>query len=449
MLGLYTEFYSFPVLRFRPDAGILLGGAAASLLFAAIGAIQALVRVARLQPVEGMRPAAPRAFRRTLLERWRGAWRRLHPAGRMIFRNIARHRVRTAATVFGVGLAGSILTLSELMRDSIDELMDFQYRWMELQDVRVAFEEERPKSALFDIRRMEGVRSAEPELAVPVRFVHGPRDYRTAIAGIAPGSRLQGLYDREKRPVAPPRRGLLLSAKLAEILGASPGDLVETHLLKGTRKRLSLPVESVVDTYIGSGAWAEIGALSRWIGEEEVLTGALLLVDPAREAELGLALKRNPSVAAAVFQRQSIRNFRDTIARSQGIMRNVIRVLAGVLAFGVIYNASRIALAERERELASLRVIGFTRREVTAVVFGENLLLAVLSLPIGLALGGLFGWVLTRIYETDLFRIPMVFPPLSGFRAAVTVLLFALLAQLAVRRRIEGLDFVEILKTHE
>lgn len=449
MLGLYTEFYSFPLLAFRADPFLVLRGAGFSLLFASLGAIDAVLRVARLQPAEGMRPEAPRAFRRTIVERLRFLWRRLHPAGRIIFRNVARHRLRTALTVLGVSMAGSLLCLSELMNDSIVELMDFQYRWMELQDIRVSFEEEREKAAIFDIRRIEGVRTAEAELAVPVNLRHGPREYRTAISGIPGGGRLQGLYDRGKRRVAPPEEGLLLAGKLADLIDAEPGDLVEAQLLKGTRKTIPIRVESVVDTYIGTGAWADLALLSRWIGEEEVASGALLLIDPSREAEVARALKSNPSVAAATLKRQSVENFRETLARSQGIMRGVIRILAGILAFGVIYNAARIALAERERELGSLRVLGFTRGEVSAILFGENLLLAALSIPPGLALGAGFGWILTRIYETDLFRIPFVFPPLSGLKAAGLVMLFAVLANLAIRRRVAQLDLVEILKTRE
>lgn len=449
ILRVYADFYQFPVIRFPVDPWIIFGGVGISLGSAVLGAVAAVRRVVALEPAEGLRPEAPRAFRRTLLERWGWLWRRLGFTSRMIARNIGRRRIRTAATVLGVSLAVSILALAQMMQDSIRELITFQFRRVEQHDLRVAFEEERSHASIYELRRMPGVRSVEPELAVAVEFRNGWRKKRTAVLGLDPDRRLHRLLDAEGRPVPLPERGLLLSRKLAEILGVRPGEEIETRLLRGTRKTLPLPVAAVVDDYMGASAYSDIASLARWIGESEALTGAVLLVDPLRADRIGAALKRTPAIAAAGFKDYAIESFEETTKRAWDIMNTVLSLFAGVIAFGVIYNAARIAMAEREREFGSMSVLGFTRREVSAIIFGENLMLAILAIPPGLALGALFGWLLVTVYDTDLYRIPFVFTGMTAWRSAVLVLLFGLVANLAVRRRLGRVDLVEVLKMRE
>ncbi|MGQ0613662.1 MAG: FtsX-like permease family protein [Planctomycetaceae bacterium] len=449
VLRMYGIFYQFPILEFPVDPWILLGGAGASVAAATTGALGAALRAAHLLPAEGLRPEAPRAFRRTLLERWRAVWTRLGFVERLILRNVTRQRRRTAATVAGVAVACSILVLADMMQDSMEVLLDHQFRRVELQDARVAFESERGTGSLHELRRLPGVRDAELELTVPVRLVRGRRERRTAITGLAAGQRLRALLDAQDRAVPPPRDGLVLSRNLAERLDVRPGEELEVRFLRGARRIARVTVERVVEEYLGSFAYAGADALARWMGEGEVATGALLLVDSARAAEVGRALKTVPAVASVVFKGQVVESFRATLAASQDIMLGVIRLFAGIIAFGVIYNASRIALAERERELGTLRMLGFRRREVAALLFGENLLLALLALPFGLGLGALFGAALVRAYASDLYRLPFAFEPSTALRASLLVLLFTLLAELAVRRRLFGLDLVETLKTRE
>lgn len=449
VLRMYGHFYQFPILEFPVDPWILLGGGGASLAAATTGALGAALRAARLLPAEGLRPEAPRVFRRTLLERWRAVWTRLGFVERLILRNVTRQRRRTVATVAGIAVACGVLVLADLMQDSMEVLLDHQFRRVELQDARVGFESERGTGSMHELRRLPGVRDAELELAVPVRLVRGWRERRAAITGLAKDQRLRALLDREGRPVPPPRDGLILSSSLAGRLDVRVGGEVEVRFLRGSRRVVRVTVERVVEEYLGSFAYAGSDALARWLGEGGVATGALLLVDADRAAEVGRALKTVPAVASVIFKAQVVESFRSTLAASQDIMLGVIRLFAGIIAFGVIYNASRIALAERERELGTLRMLGFRRREVAALLLGENLLLALLALPFGLGLGALFGAALVGAYASDLYRLPFAFEPATAIRASLLVLFFTLLAALAVRRRLFGLDLVETLKTRE
>ena len=224
---------------------------------------------------------------------------------------------------------------------------------------------------------------------------------------------------------------------------------MEVRVLNGEQQVFRAPVERTLDEYIGASAYADLDRLSRWIGEETVLTSALLLVDGDRAAELTTTLKEVPAVEAVVFSEQSMRIFEETLAAFIGVMTGVLILFGGVISFGVIYNASRITLAERERTLASMRVLGFTEREVTRIITRENFVLTFAAIPLGLALGALFCYGLVVMYDTDLFRFPFVLTDRTMLVSGVSVLAFAVVANLAVGRRIRKINVVEALKSRE
>ncbi len=449
MLEMYTEFYQFPILRFSVDPLVVATGVLVSLLFAALGAVAAARKAARLRPAEGLRPEAPGVFRRTAVERWRWLWTRLGFVWRMVFRNIVRTRRRAALTIGGVALSTSIIFLSLFSGDSMDELLDYEARYVDHHDLKVTFNSERGLPALYEICALPGVRSAEPELVLGVKLVNGYRAKRIGIFGLDQEGVLRGLLDKDRGPIEKPVSGLLLTRKLAELLHLARGDEVEVHVLEGRRQVFTATVEGTVDEYLGASAYASIKTLSRWVGEETALNSVRLLANPERRNELATELKNLPAVEGVSIREQASKVFRETLAASMAIMYTVLMLFAGVIAFGVIYNSTRIALAERERTFASMRVLGFTRKEVGAVLTNENYLLTIIGLVPGIGLGILFCFWLSTVYDTDLFRFPMVIRVESILISIVVVLFFTLVANLAIRRRIRRLDLVEALKSRE
>ncbi|MCU0725268.1 MAG: FtsX-like permease family protein [Planctomycetes bacterium] len=449
VLADYARFYQFPMLVFRADPVVIASGVGVSLLFAVLGALSAALRAARLAPAEGLQPEPPGIFHRTALERWRPFWRRIGFTWRMVFRSVWRSRRRAAVTVFGVALSGSIILLARFSFDSLTEMIDHSLREVNREHVRVTFNSERGVGALHELSALPGVRAAEPELAVPVSLRAGHRERRLAILGLDPTGELRTLRRLDGTRVPRPSRGLVLTQKLAELLGVGRGDVVEVKVLDGRRPVFPAEIESVVDEYLGALAFADRHWLGRRIGEEDALNGARLSVDGAARAELTAKLKNLPAVESVIFKDQTRAVFHETLMSSMGIMTFVLGSFAGTIAFGVIYNASRIALSEKERSLATLRVLGFTRREVGAVVRSENLLLALLAIPLGIGLGIVFSIALARVYDNDLYRFPVYFRPAALLLTAAAVLVFTFVANLAVGRRLKRLDLVEVLKSRE
>ncbi len=449
MLQLYQAFFSFPLIELGVDPLVWGAGMLASLGAAVFGALRTARSVSRLSPAESMRPPAPPRFQRTLVERIRWLWQHLGFVGRMTLRNIARARGRTFTTIGGVALSAAIVLLSFFGQDAMASMIDVQYRLVERQDLTVSFHAEHGRDALLDLRRLPGVLHAEPELMVPVRLRNGWRERRMGITGLEPDQTLLALLDRERRHVPLPPSGLLLSRQVAKILGLSIGDDVEVEVLTGRKQAFTMKVHAVVDEYLGVFAYARLDALSRKIGESYAMTGARLRVDRRRLDELGTELKHVPGIAGVGVKSQVVDSFRKTVQESQSTSNWILMIFAGVITFGVIYNAARVSLAERERELASMRVLGLTEREVSATLTGENVLLALLGLLPGLALGLLLCYWLTDAYASDLYRLPFVVRPMSLLWTAVVVLVFTLLVNVLIRRQLRGIDMVEALKSRE
>lgn len=445
---MYGEFYRFPVLRYAPGATVVAIGVGVSAAAAFAGALSAVRRVIALPPAEAMRPEPPASFRAGSLERTR--LQRLLPASlRMIWRNLTRRPARAALSVFGMALAVAILIVGYYFVDAIDYLGTFQFRSVQREDVTVLFHDPRPARTRYELRALPGVSRAEPFRVVPARLRYQHSQRRVVLFGLEPGSELRRILDADGGVVPVPREGTVLTAKLAEILGVRAGDELQIEVLEQGRPVRRVRVAGVANELIGLNAYMDAGALHRLMREGDSISGAFLRVDAAATATLNAELKRMPAVAGATTRLAALRGFEETLARSLDVFTTVLVTFAAVIAAAMVYNAARIALSERGRELASLRVLGFTRGEVSVLLLGEQAILTALAIPLGFAIGYRLCAALASAYQWEFFRMPLVVSTRTyGFAVAV-VLASALGSGLAVRRRIDRLDLVAVLKTRE
>ena len=448
MLDLYNRFFRFPVLPYALAADVTMAGIGIAVAAALAGAGLAVRRAVALPPAEAMRPEAPARFRESWIER-AGLRRWLPPAGRMIVRNLARQPVRALTTVTGVAAAVSLLVVGTFSLDSIDEIIAVQFFTAERQDVTVSFVERARRRALYDLVRLPGVVAAEPFLGAPVRLRHGHRSRLTGITGLVSRPRLSRLVDVRRGVQDVPPGGLVLSAFLAEALGVRPGDTVQVELLQGERRTHAVPVTATIEQYVGAPAFMHIDALRRLVNEGDLVSGAFLDVADTGAAALYRSLKTSPRVASVSIKRAALDNFNRTLDETLYVMIFFNLLFAGTIAFGVIYNAARVSLSERARELASLRILGFTRREISAILLGELGVVTVAAIPPGFVLGYLFSVLLSRAFATELFRLPVVISSRTYAFAALGTLGAALVSALAVRRRLDRLDLIAVLKARE
>lgn len=444
---LYTEFFRFPDFEHVIAPPLVLGAFALTVATAAAGTLNAVLASVRLAPAEAMRPPAPGRFRPTLAERLGVTG--LPTALRMILRTMERRPLRSAVSIGGVAAAVAIVVMGNFFRDAIGFIVDTQFRLVMRNDVAVWALEPVADRARFELLHLPGVKAAESSRFVGVTFVHGHRRERAQIRGYATQPELYRIVGADLRAVAPAGDGLVLTDRLAAKLGVRVGDVLEAEVLEGRRRTLHLAVDATVPEMMGLNAYMNRDALNRALGDGDVSTGFVLSLEPGAEAGLLEATRRMPRVAGAFSNANMLRNMEQVSARNVRIMSTVLTAFAAVIAIGVVYNNARIALAERTWELASLRVLGFTRAEVSALLLGEMAISIALALPLGMLMGWGLVHAVSALLASDQFLFPVVILPRTYAWAALAVLGAAAASALVVRRRVDRLDLVAALKTRE
>jgi len=370
----YANFYHFPVLAFEAGADLMIIAVGTSLVAALTGAFLSVRRAVKLPPAEAMRPEPPAEFRPTLVERL--GWQQLFsPAGRIILRNLERQPVKAGLAIFGLSLAVAILVVGRSFGDAIDYIVEVQFHQIQQEDITLAFTEPLSGSARYDLQQLPGVMRVEPFRAVPARLRFQQRTYLGGLTGLPTDGHLRRLMNQQLETVTLPQSGVILTTKLAEILDVEPGDQLTVEVLEGARPTREVPVVGLVDELIGVGAYMNIRALNNLMREGPTVSGAYLAIDIRQLDSIYTELKQTPAVASVSLRENTIQQFQETIADSMAIFNIVLLIFACIIAFGVVYNAARIALSERGRELATLRIIGFTRREVAFILLGEQAVL--------------------------------------------------------------------------
>ena len=449
---LYANFFHFPVLVFSNDLRIYALAALVSATAAILGAFKAVREVLKLTPAVAMQPPAPPRYRRLLprlLPDRLGLFRVVSQSTVMAFRHMLRRPLRAGLTMLGLALAVALLVTALMSFDSVEEMVEIAFHQTDRQDATINFTDAVSSRAIEAVAHLPGVLRVEPYRSASVRFTNGPRSRRLTIIGKPVGMDLSRVLDIDLRPVHLPETGLMLGTRVAQLLALKPGDLVDVEVLEGRRYTTRVPVTGIIESYFGLVVFMDIDALNTLLGEGHRVNGTYIRYDGAQSAALFQEIKRTPAVASLGLQRRALKRFRETIAQNINYMVFVYVSLAVIIAFGIVYNSARIQLSERARELASLRVLGFTRGEVSWVLLTELAILSVLSLPIGWIIGYGFGWLLIQSYSSDLYRAPFVITTPTFATAALVVLAAASVSALIVRRRIDRLALVAVLKTRE
>ncbi|KAA5547080.1 FtsX-like permease family protein [Roseiconus nitratireducens] len=445
----YIRFFRFPTIDYefatRYAVIAILSAAAAAIA----GTFAAIRKAVSLQPAVAMRPPAPRDYHglwaeRTGLSRW------LSPVARMVVRRLETNRLSTTLSVLGMALGVAIVVLGSFFEDTIDYVVSFQFDKSQRQDVNLTFVETLSPSAVHDMQHLPGVSQVQPYRSAPVKLRHGRRTERLALMGLDEVPQLYRILDdQEKQVTFPVREGLTLSEKLAETLDVRTGDRVTVEVLDRRQFVKEMLVAKVFPNFSGPAAYLNRQQLHQLLQEGEQYSGAFLSVDPARLDQLYEEVKQTPTIAGVTDQSAARAAFDEAISESTSIMRVVYAVFSIGIALGVMYNCAIIILAERARDLATLRVMGFRRREVSMVLLSELAVITLLSLPIGLPIGYAFAYLTTVALDTDTQRFPLVIQPSTYAYATVIIVAGASLSALYVRRMLNSLDLVSVLKVKE
>lgn len=448
LTALFVRYFRLPLAGDGVDWPALTGALVVVLSAAGLGAWRAVAQVTRLRPVEAMRPPAPPAVRRSLLERL-GVARRLPAALLLVLRNLRLAPLRAAASIVALALGTALCVTGSFFGGSIDALVRHVFDGAMHEDLAVAFTRPIAREGCASLRALDGVVACEPLVVLPLRVRFGAASRQAAVTAFADGGQLRRVVDRAGGVVAVPPSGLLVSARLADKLGARVGDLVTVELLEGRPRPRLLPVAAVIDDEMGLNVYASLATLTTMLGETPPMTSALLRLAPGRERDVVARLATLPTVIGESSRAGTLADFEKATAQTMRTMTVILALLSAVLAIAVVYNGARVALAERARDLASLRVLGFTRGEVWRILVGELAIELAVAVPLGLGWGRALAARSLQAMAADEFRLPFVITGGTYALAALVVIGAAVASALQMRRLIDRLDLVEVLKTRE
>lgn len=448
MASLYLDFFRFPEMKVGISFKLIAQGALIAGGAAMLGTWRGIAKAMLLPPAQAMQPPTPAHFKPSLFERW-GIFKRLSQPKRIVIRHLMRHRFKATFSIIGISLSGALLLVGSYQFAATDQLLDVQFRLIEKADLRLVFNEPKPASSLVELKNLPGMLHVEGFRAVPVRLINGHRDYRTSIMGTSAQPELRSLLNEQRVVQTLPDDGLVLSDYLAGMLDLRVGNSVWMEVLEGQQQTLQAPVVATVSDWVGVSAYMHQDALNRLLGEGAMINGAWAMIDDSQQDELFASLWARPAIAGVGIVHLAETQIRDFIRESILVMMGVLLLLAGGIAFGVIYNNARLSFSERARELATLRVLGFSRREVASVLIGEMAFLTAIAIPIGWAVGWLLARGLTQTFSMELMRIPFIITKEAYALSAGGVLLASLISMILMAPKLYRLDMVMALKTVE
>lgn len=444
----YAQFFDFPFLIYGASPWIYAMSGLAALLTTTIGAAQSALQAARLTPAVAMQPPAPPQFKRSIIDRAMVALRLSQPTI-MIFRSILRWPLRSGLTMLGLGLAAATVISPATLNGALDKIIDSAFFETNRQDGMLVFSNDMPESVIETVADLPAVLQAEGQQYHMAVLHNGPNEKRVSIEARRPDVDLSRVMDKGGTQINAPPGGIVLSSRLAAHLDVDVGDPVEVEFLQGKQETHELHVTEIIQQYFGLGAYMDLAYLNQLSRQSPRISVVNVSLEDSEIPALHAVLRDIPKLTGIIMMIDSRRSFSDTIGENMTVMNSIYIAISLLITIGVAYNGARIQLSERSRELASLRILGFSRGEVSYILVGETMLLAVLAQPLGWLIGAQIASLMANAFSSDLYSIPLVLHPSMFAKASFVVLVASLASVLIVRRRLDRQDLVAAMKTRE
>lgn len=443
-----ARVYQYPELIFSNQLNVVAIAWGVAVGATSLGAVGAVWQAVRLPPAEAMRPEPPASYQPTLIERM-GLGRYTPNILKMILRQLERRPMKTSFSVLAIATAIGIVVVGNFIRDSINYTMDLQFRRVQRYHLMVTTTEPLSTDMIHELTSIPGVWRVEPMRGAGVYLSANHVRRRVGIVAVETGADLLQTLDRRGARYPVPAAGLVISRKLAESLGVRAGESLRVEVQEGKQLVTDVPLVATIDDVAGLNVFTSLDQLTRLVGDGPRTSGGMMMIDPLASAAIYRRLKDTPLVSGVTIKEAALQSFADTIAKNLGTMRVINLTFAIIIAVGVVYNGARIALSERSRELATLRVIGFTRGEISTILLGEIGIVTLLATPLGLLMGYYFAWMLAYFMDQEEFRFPLVISPSTYGLATTVVLGSSVICGLLVRRKLDDLDLIAVLKSRD
>lgn len=446
---LENMYFHLPLTEMRIYPDLVLPASLLTLIFCLLAGYNSCKTVFKIMPSEAMKPKSPAIGKKILVERVKYLWSNIDNTWKIILRNIFRHKRRALLTSTGVIFSTALLVFALGMNDSVDFTIEQQYQNIQDYDIKVSFSKLLSLDELNSIKNIPGVTKMEPVLETGIEIQNGWRKKDVALTAVVNNPEMYRVVDKSGNSVNLPDHGIVVPEKLANILGIKLNDTVFLKPFLPGKEKKEVEVKGIAAQYIGLSAYSSMDNINNIMGEGKIANSAVLrLENPSFEGEVKDKLKDMGAVSSV----QSKSDALNALLQNLGSMTSSIGVmilLAAILSIAVVYNTTTINIFERQREIATLKVLGFKDNEIKKLVFYENYIITTLGLILGLPCGSWLGNYLMTTMTTDFYSMPFITKLWTYVLAAVLTFVFTVMANMILMKKIKSISIVEVLKSRE
>ena len=447
MTNLYQKFYTFPELNNLFYPSIMLIALVISIIFAILGSLRGVKGMVKLNPAEAMHPPPPQTGGKILFERWIWLWSRLDFRWQIVLRSIFRNKGRTIIGVLCAAMGAALVFMALAMSDSIGYMVSFQFNNVIHSDYTLNIRDEVNYGALYEVKRLPGITHAEPELIVPCNFINGPYHKKGVITGLIENPKLITPCNINGVQVKIPSTGLLMNERLAKILHLKVGDMVEFIPVKGLKQTHKVPIANIINSTFGLSVYADFKYLNHLISEESAISVIQLKGTQTRQQKRALLtqVKKYPKLASLSDIKNDEKLMKTSFVQNMNTMVYTMIIFAAVIFLGSILNSSLISISERQMEIATFRVLGYSPIEIGKIFLRETLIVNITGAVIGIPFGYLLNYWTSLMYQNNMFSMPCYVTFSSYVWTMVLALIFIFIAYIITQRTINRMNWLDSL----
>lgn len=459
----YSIIYYFPELMTPINVPIALYAGGLGFAVILLSTLAAAVATLREKPAELMLPRAPKPGKRIFLERIPFIWKRVSFSWKVTFRNLLRYKKRFFMTVIGIAGCTALLLTGLGLNNSINDIIERQYGPVIKYDTVITCTDDATDESRVQVESvLESEEYAYPyHWTMSVDLLAAPVDapqIGCSVVVTDDGEGLNEFVDLHTRigqdPLQLTDEGAIVTEKIANLMGVGVGDSIVLNEQddSGTMTSVTheIPIAGIAENYTGHYVYIT-PSLYETIWGEEVAFNSLLVNgadDAEQRSDFSQEIRSIDGVSTVAFNKEVVDTYKEMLTSVNMVV--VVLVLAAMaLAFIVLYNLTNINIMERQREIATLKVLGFMPREVSAYIFRETIILSIIGALVGLVLGvGMESFVVITA-EVEMVMFGRVIHASSFVLAFALTLVFTVIITLFMRRRLAKVDMVESLKSIE
>jgi len=438
---LYIQFFNIPMLKFNFYYEYMIIAIVLSIVFCTFAGIWGARRVIKILPAESMRPEPPKQGGRAFIDRIDILWKHLSFSWKMVLRNIFRNKKRFVFITFGIAMTFAISLIPSMMNSAMNDIFEGHYSDFQKMDYNINFSTPLNINAVNEIKHIVDTDRIEPKIEFPFELIYGNNKLVANIIGVKSNTEFYGFKNLKGQSINLPNDGIVLSEGLARFIGVEKGDKVKIKTFIPNKDDIYVEVKDIIKQSLGTNGYMEISYMGNILLDKSLITGVYINSSDNIKGEL-----ENIKGIASI---QSLADMRSIFEQFMGLMIGSISVMivfAGILGFAIVYNSTIMNIAERRLEFSSLRVMGFSKKEIFKIITKENSVMTILGIILGIPLGQSMISSLESTFSTEIYTIEMN-PTLSSYIiTAILTIIFVIIAQLATYKKINSLDFIEALK---